>query len=48
MLRFYANLGEIATFSTSSAPSGHILLEEKALACANLERSNKSDFIDLL
>ena len=43
MLRFYENLGENETFSTSSAPSGHLLLKEKALVCANLELFDKSE-----
>ena len=36
--------GEFETFSTSSAPSGHLLLKEKALVCANLKQSDKSEF----
>ena len=35
--------GEFETFSASSAPSGHLLLKEKALVCANLKQSNKSE-----
>ena len=46
MLCFYANLGEIATFSTSSAPSGHLLLKEKALVCANLQHTDKLEFTE--
>ena len=37
--------GEFETFSTSSAPSGHLLLKEKALVCANLKQSDKSKFV---
>jgi hypothetical protein len=36
--------GEFETFSTSSAPSGHLLLKEKALVCANLKQFDKSEF----
>ena len=36
--------GELETFSTSSAPSGHLLLKEKALVCANLKQTDKSEF----
>ena len=36
--------GEFGTFSTSSAPSGHLLLKEKALVCANLKQTDKSEF----
>ncbi len=36
--------GEFETFSTSSAPSGHLLLKEKALVCANLKQLDKSEF----
>ena len=36
--------GEFETFSTSSAPSGHLLLKEKALVCANLKQLGKSEF----
>jgi len=36
--------GEFETFSTSSAPLGHLLLKEKALVCANLKQSDKSEF----
>ena len=35
---------EFETFSTSSAPSGHLLLKEKALVCANLKQIDKSEF----
>ena len=36
--------GEFETFSTSSAPSGHLLLKEKALVCTNLKQLDKSEF----
>ncbi len=36
--------GEFETFSTSSAPSGHLLLKEKALVRANLKQFDKSEF----
>ena len=36
--------GEFETFSTSSAPSGHLLLKEKALVCANFKQTDKSEF----
>ena len=39
--------GEFETFSTSSAPSGHLLLKEKALVCANFKQSDKSEFEDM-
>ncbi len=39
MLRFNENLGENETFSTSSAPSGHLLLKEKALVYATTNSS---------
>ena len=38
--------GEFEAFSTSSAPPGHLLLKEKALVCANLKQSDKSEFED--
>ncbi len=40
--------GKVVTFSTSSAPSGHLLLKEKALVPANLQQSDKSEFGCLL
>ena len=40
--------GEFETFSTSSAPSGHLLLKEKALVCANLKQFDKSEFDRIL
>ncbi len=39
---FIVIYGEFETFSTSSAPSGHLLLKEKALVCANLKQTDKS------
>ena len=36
--------GEFEIFSTSSAPSGHLLLKEKALVCANFKQTDKSEF----
>ena len=36
--------GEFDTLSTSSAPSGHLLLKEKALVCANFKQTDKSEF----
>ncbi len=35
---------EFETFSTSSAPSGHLLLKEKALVCANFKQLDKQEF----
>ncbi len=35
---------EFETFSTSSAPSGHLLPKEKALVCANFKQLDKSKF----
>jgi len=43
-LRFYDSSRHIRNFSTSSAPSGHLLLKEKALTCANTKLTDKSEF----
>ena len=36
--------GEIESFYTTSAPSGHLLLKEKALVSANFKQSDKLEF----
>jgi len=43
-LRFQDSFRQIRNLSTSSAPSGHLLLKEKALTCANTKLTDKSKF----